>query len=42
VVTRLVRSLQLGPKGVYVEAVLPAATRTEIWERSGWDVNALP
>ena len=33
---------ELGPKGVYVQAVLPAATRTEIWERSGIDVNALP
>ena len=33
--------LELGPKGVYVQAVLPAATRTEIWERSGRDVNAL-
>lgn len=34
--------LELGAKGVYVQAVLPAATRTEIWERSGRDVNALP
>lgn len=34
--------LELGPKGVYVQAVLPAATRTEIWERSGKDVNAIP
>ncbi len=34
--------LELGPKGVYVQAVLPAATRTEIWARSGRDVNALP
>lgn len=34
--------LELGPKGVYVQAVLPAATRTEIWERSGRDVDALP
>ena len=33
--------LELGPKGVYVQAVLPAATRTEIWVRSGRDVNAL-
>jgi len=33
---------ELGPKGVYVQAVLPAATRTEIWERSGRDVNKLP
>ncbi|MBS0057239.1 SDR family oxidoreductase [Yersinia sp. Marseille-Q3913] len=34
-------SLELTPKGVYVQAVLPAATRTEIWERSGVDVNTL-
>ncbi|PSH62995.1 SDR family oxidoreductase [Phyllobacterium brassicacearum] len=34
--------LELGPKGIYVQVVLPAATRTEIWERSGKDVNALP
>jgi len=34
-------SLELSPKGVYVQAVLPAATRTEIWERAGIDVNAL-
>ena len=27
---------------VYVQAVLPAATRTEIWERAGHDVNTLP
>jgi short-subunit dehydrogenase len=33
--------LELGSRGVYVQAVLPAATRTEIWERSGRDVNAL-
>jgi hypothetical protein len=34
--------VQLGPKGVYVQAVLPAATRTEIWERAGTDVSAIP
>jgi short-subunit dehydrogenase len=34
--------LELEPKGVYVQVVLPAATRTEVWERSGWDMNALP
>lgn len=34
--------LELAPKGVYVQAVLPAATRTEIWERSGTDLNSLP
>jgi hypothetical protein len=33
---------ELGPKGVYVQAVLPAATRTEIWEHAGKDVNELP
>ena len=32
---------ELGARGVYVQAVLPAATRTEIWERSGRDVNGL-
>lgn len=35
-------NVELAPKGVYVQAVLPAATRTEIWQRSGMDVNALP
>ncbi|SHL99219.1 SDR family NAD(P)-dependent oxidoreductase [Phytopseudomonas punonensis] len=35
-------SLELNPKGVYVQAVLPAATRTEIWERAGIDTNAIP
>lgn len=34
--------LELGPKGVYVQAVLPAATRTEIWQHSGIDVATLP
>ncbi|MFG1402454.1 SDR family NAD(P)-dependent oxidoreductase [Xanthobacter sediminis] len=34
-------SLELGPKGVYVQAVLPAATRTEIWERASIDINAI-
>jgi len=33
--------VELGPKGVYVQAVLPAATRTEIWSRSGRDVNKI-
>ncbi|TKC91673.1 SDR family oxidoreductase [Trinickia terrae] len=32
---------ELGPKGLYVQAVLPAATRTEIWARTGRDVNAM-
>ncbi len=35
-------SLELGPKGVYVQAVLPAATRTDIWAKSGHDVNQIP
>lgn len=34
-------SLELSPKGVYVQAVLPAATRTEIWQRAGIDINTL-
>jgi uncharacterized protein len=33
--------LELGHKGVYVQAVLPATTRTEIWQRSGRNVDAL-
>jgi uncharacterized protein len=33
--------IELGARGIYVQAVLPAATRTEIWDRSGRDVNAL-
>jgi uncharacterized protein len=32
---------ELGPRGIYVQAVLPPATATEIWERSGRDVNRL-
>lgn len=35
-------SQELGPKGVYVQAVIPAATRTEIWARAGVDESALP
>lgn len=35
-------SLELGPKGVYIQAVVPAGTRTEIWERAGIDINTLP
>ncbi len=30
---------ELGPRGLYVQVVLPAATRTEIWERSGRNVD---
>lgn len=32
---------ELGARGIHVQAVLPAATRTEIWERSGRDVDTL-
>lgn len=35
-------SVELASKGVYVQAVLPAATRTEIWEHAGRDINAVP
>jgi short-subunit dehydrogenase len=35
-------NFELAPKGVYVQAVLPASTRTEIWQRVGIDVNTLP
>ena len=35
-------ALELGPKGVYVQAVLPAATRTELWGRAGADEATLP
>jgi len=33
---------QIEAKGVRVQAVLPGATRTEIWERSGKDIDAFP
>jgi short-subunit dehydrogenase len=33
---------ELGPRGPYVQAVLPAATRTELWARSGRDDDAIP
>lgn len=29
------------PEQIYIQVVLPGATRTQIWERSGRDVNAL-
>lgn len=32
---------EFGGRGVYIQAVLPAATRTEIWQRSGVDINTL-
>jgi len=34
-------TIELGPKGVYVQAVLPAATRTEIWGHAGADVSTM-
>jgi short-subunit dehydrogenase len=33
---------EVNAKGVYIQAVLPAATRTEIYERSGGDINKVP
>jgi uncharacterized protein len=33
---------ELGPSGVYVQAVLPAATQTEIWARSGRTAEQMP
>lgn len=38
----LALSASLRERGVTVQAVLPGATRTEIWERSGKDVDAFP
>jgi hypothetical protein len=35
-------SQQLAETGVQVQAVLPGATRTEIWARSGKDVDSFP
>jgi uncharacterized protein len=35
-------SAQLSDKGVYTQVVLPGATRTELWERSGKDINSFP
>ena len=34
--------MELGARGLYVQAVLPAATRTEIWDRSGMNVDLIP
>ena len=34
--------LELGPQGIYVQAVLPGATRTEIWGHTGIDVDTMP
>lgn len=34
--------LELAPLGIQVQAVLPGLTRTEIFERSGRDLSALP
>jgi short-subunit dehydrogenase len=33
---------EVAAKGVYVQAVLPAATRTEIYERAGGDASKVP
>ncbi|WP_306030619.1 SDR family oxidoreductase [Stappia sp. MMSF_3263] len=33
---------EVNSKGVYVQAVLPAATRTEIYDRAGGDISKVP
>lgn len=33
---------EVAAKGVYVQAVLPAATRTEIYQRAGGDISKVP
>ncbi|MGU2529736.1 SDR family NAD(P)-dependent oxidoreductase, partial [Pseudomonas aeruginosa] len=33
---------ELAGSGVYVQAVLPGVTRTEIWERSGTGIAGIP
>jgi len=33
---------ELGKSGVYVQAVLPGATRTEIWKHAGKDADRIP
>lgn len=35
-------AVEVNPQGVYVQAVLPAATRTEIYERFGGDISKVP
>jgi short-subunit dehydrogenase len=35
-------NLELSPKGVYIQAVLPAGTQTEIWERAAIDISGFP
>ncbi|MGO4624505.1 SDR family NAD(P)-dependent oxidoreductase [Ensifer sp. 2YAB10] len=34
-------NVELAQKGIYVQVVLPAATRTEIWDHAGVDVETL-
>lgn len=34
--------LELSPKGIYIQAVLPAGTYTELWDRAGIDISAYP
>ncbi len=35
-------SAEVSSKGIYIQAVLPAATRTEIFERAGGDISMVP
>lgn len=43
-VLNLTQALQreLSPAGVQVQAVLPGATRTALWDRAGFDISNLP
>jgi short-subunit dehydrogenase len=43
-VLNMVQAMQheLGPLGVRIQAVLPGATRTEIWDRGGLPIENLP
>lgn len=34
--------VEFASQGIYIQAVLPAATRTEIWSNSGRDLDAIP
>ncbi|MES2432651.1 MAG: SDR family oxidoreductase [Pseudomonadota bacterium] len=34
--------LELSPKGIYVQAVLPAGIYTDLWDRAGFDISGFP
>ena len=35
-------NLELSSKGIYIQAVLPAGTYTELWDRAGIDISGSP